>query len=259
MGGGNIGGASHTYIPAGLSPRGRGKLGITTGIQLSSGSIPAWAGETLLSAGAAPAAGVYPRVGGGNALGRHRGLARGGLSPRGRGKPSARAIWMHCARSIPAWAGETVALRHRIAGIRVYPRVGGGNRGASPPDCRHTGLSPRGRGKLFSAICIFPIDRSIPAWAGETALHSPLDFVLEVYPRVGGGNYEVIDIGYLGAGLSPRGRGKPHRPLTDALAQRSIPAWAGETLGCGIARRWWRVYPRVGGGNMRRAGRYATP
>ena len=31
-------------------------------------SIPAWAGETLISPGYCPFSGVYPRVGGGNAL-----------------------------------------------------------------------------------------------------------------------------------------------------------------------------------------------
>ena len=70
-----------------------------------------------------------------------------------------------------------------------------------------------------------------------------------VYPRVGGGNGRR-DIGKRSElGLSPRGRGKPHKAEGAAQIAGSIPAWAGET---GIEQRYIvvvRVYPRVGGGN----------
>ena len=51
---------------------------------------------------------------------------------------------------------------------KVYPRVGGGNSNAVRNTSRASGLSPRGRGKLILAQVAQDMDRSIPAWAGET-------------------------------------------------------------------------------------------
>ena len=50
-------------------------------------------------------------------------------------------------------------------------------------------------------------------------------------------------------GLSPRGRGKHFSPHRATAADRSIPAWAGETGNDAGAYHRDRVYPRVGGGN----------
>ena len=72
---------------------------------------------------------VYPRVGGGNA--RYSLITRCdvGLSPRGRGKPVKPNRAGNIARSIPAWAGETVEDKIDADVWEVYPRVGGGNLG----------------------------------------------------------------------------------------------------------------------------------
>ena len=73
----------------------------------TSGSIPAWAGETVKDTLLRAVYRVYPRVGGGNLCSRQLAIRRRGLSPRGRGKrvrvKSSRLI----IGSIPAWAGET--------------------------------------------------------------------------------------------------------------------------------------------------------
>ena len=76
--------------------------------------------------------------------------------------------------------------------------------------------------------------------------------LLEVYPRVGGGNAANTAAVSALAGLSPRGRGK--RPLcVHRLARaRSIPAWAGETADKAEKQNAIKVYPRVGGGNAPR-------
>ena len=50
-------------------------------------------------------------------------------------------------------------------------------------------------------------------------------------------------------GLSPRGRGKHRGRAAGRAKRRSIPAWAGETLGIDRLADFHRVYPRVGGGN----------
>ena len=196
-------------------------------------------------------------------------LAHRGLSPRGRGKPWAAAAAYSRRRSIPAWAGETLAANADSARIAVYPRVGGGNVVKAPTDAGKSGLSPRGRGKLARVRAIVSGQGSIPAWAGETAMRNACRPYLRVYPRVGGGNQAKSRHSARARGLSPRGRGKRQRQRRQLTHRRSIPAWAGETpipppsQGAGGSIPAWAgetmagsmstkisaVYPRVGGGN----------
>ena len=49
----------------------------------------------------------------------------------------------------------------------VYPRVGGGTPHIMSIKTRQIGLSPRGRGNLFTSRAILHRNGSIPAWAGE--------------------------------------------------------------------------------------------
>ena len=211
MGGGNGLKPNKWGSIAGLSPRGRGKLPQPRLYEPATGSIPAWAGETL--SGSLPLSGqtVYPRVGGGNAAAV---------------RPIAAAVR---PRSIPAWAGETGSSSRSRAARSVYPRVGGGNSSLTLASRLTDGLSPRGRGKRL-ACCNMPSRcRSIPAWAGETKRDWRRYPMSRVYPRVGGGN--------------PAAGSLPPAPY------RSIPAWAGETLWNRKDVQRYRVYPRVGGGN----------
>ena len=61
-------------------------------------------------------------------------------------------------------------------------------------------------------------------------------------------------------GLSPRGRGKLLCYVPTAVRPRSIPAWAGETNRAGRHRYILKVYPRVGGGNLRlRSPKWRSP
>ena len=253
VGGGNRGRSSGCIAAFGLSPRGRGKppevrLGLERGR-----SIPAWAGETdARVSGPAPGR-VYPRVGGGNAAGGRRAWSTGGLSPRGRGKPTGLSIASVCRRSIPAWAGETPSPGRRTPGNRVYPRVGGGNVVGSGLKDPRNGLSPRGRGKRLALLQYPTLRWSIPAWAGETVVRICSSRALRVYPRVGGGNARGEKKARCSRGLSPRGRGKRRIRIRRRGRRRSIPAWAGETCGCRTLWGAGRVYPRVGGGNQCRS------
>ena len=138
----------------------------------------------------------------------------------------------------------------RLRRMAVYPRVGGGNECAAGRATKIEGLSPRGRGKLRPHDGFHNREWSIPAWAGETTKPNPFMGWREVYPRVGGGNLGLrVEIGR-SEGLSPRGRGKPERPVVQVDFLRSIPAWAGETRFPQWRNRRSRVYPRVGGGNV---------
>ena len=188
-------------------------------------------------------------MGGGNLRRRLCSLPKCGLSPRGRGKRHRGvSAWSSCG-SIPAWAGETETLGYLLYPIRVYPRVGGGNLLRELPKYGYQGLSPRGRGKLSTRRIPLAPRGSIPAWAGETFAPRVIAWVTQVYPRVGGGNAITPQGMHAGIGLSPRGRGKRFNPTPLTDADRSIPAWAGETACAGIRRHNTGVYPRVGGGN----------
>ena len=112
-----------------------------------------------------------------------------------------------------------------------------------------SGLSPRGRGKPLHQRRRRLVQRSIPAWAGETRATRYCRSSKPVYPRVGGGNFTIAPYSPASAGLSPRGRGKLEQPRSVAHISGSIPAWAGETSSARRPARPAGVYPRVGGGN----------
>ena len=152
-----------------------------------------------------------------------------GLSPRGRGKLTADDNQPPLKRSIPAWAGETIAGRPHFIVQAVYPRVGGGNDLNGYRYEVDLGLSPRGRGKRGGLPQQRRGGRSIPAWAGETQNPTTGIRWQKVYPRVGGGNTGSGQEWRWDGGLSPRGRGKRAVSAAQKHPPRSIPAWAGET------------------------------
>ena len=73
------------------------------------------------------------------------------------------------------------------------------------------------------------MQRSIPAWAGETIRRCTNGRAARVYPRVGGGNCLPSTTSPGWYGLSPRGRGKQVVAIGERELEGSIPAWAGET------------------------------
>ena len=191
---------------------------------------------------------VYPRVGGETIVDTTGDEAFEGLSPRGRGnhrsssaspcpprsipawagKPSSTLPGRGIRGSIPAWAGKPSKLQCVTVPTAVYPRVGGETmmqctvqsvtQGLSPRGRRTwvgstsawntPGLSPRGRGNPHGGCGCRIIQRSIPAWAGDTRSRGAFPGRL--------------------TGLSPRGRGNLKRVVVDPALQRSIPAWAGK-------------------------------
>ena len=132
----------------------------------------------------------------------------------------------------------------------VYPRVCGGNRGSGSGLRQSRGLSPRVRGKLDRMQYRREPSGSIPACAGETTVSRRRERVVRVYPRVCGGNGNLQTSRIRAVGLSPRVRGKPGRRQRDSLADRSIPACAGETTDDYYYDGTPEVYPRVCGGNL---------
>ena len=151
---------------------------------------------------------VYPRVCGGSVPAVGRGGLRMGLSPRVRGKLR-NSLESHAkTRSIPACAGEAMALRNAPAKLKVYPRVCGGSRAPLDAKMAAQGLSPRVRGKPSCGTKGWPAGRSIPACAGEANWAAKTAMASSVYPRVCGGSPDRRENRLIRQGLSPRVRGK---------------------------------------------------
>ena len=233
---------------SGLSPRGRGNRYTGKVTHRTTRSIPAWAGEPSRAEPTLHKTKVYPRVGGGTAFRASSFSHRSGLSPRGRGNLLRQSPDGFYLGSIPAWAGEPHPAVYVTGESPVYPRVGGGTINDINPLSALGGLSPRGRGNRGGTVQGRPVDRSIPAWAGEPANRlcaAPLD---TVYPRVGGGTISWCISIAKRYGLSPRGRGNLIEPAQSLTLRRSIPAWAGEPFARNPQTPRASVYPRVGGG-----------
>ena len=153
--------------PGGPSPRSRGSLEKSDAGGLRIRSIPAFAGEPMLSTPAASCRTVHPRVRGGATRTRSPSTGAGGPSPRSRGSRARLLSRCGTLRSIPAFAGEPrqrARCRRRPA---VHPRVRGGARHVIGDADNAQGPSPRSRGSLAAAHHDARVHGSIPAFAGE--------------------------------------------------------------------------------------------
>ena len=152
-----------------------------------------------------------------------------GRSPRTRGRPDPVTQASLGKRSIPAYAGETPPGLACAVATRVDPRVRGGD--SSPPTAPSTrwGRSPRTRGR--HGYRLGPVQRSgsIPAYAGETLDHDNFLSVVEVDPRVRGGDSPTPQKYESELGRSPRTRGRLRWRMPMRRSTGSIPAYAGET------------------------------
>ncbi len=248
-GAGTVGAALYRHV--GLSPRVRGSRRHRLCNRDRRGSIPACAGEPVKALLQTKDIGVYPRVCGG-AMTRHRpSLLSTGLSPRVRGSQVFKSVCDQITRSIPACAGEPLAVTRTCEPRWVYPRVCGG----APSRPRHTsrskGLSPRVRGSPRNPSSPHDPGGSIPACAGEPSSGRSSRSRHGVYPRVCGGAWKALREIVTAQGLSPRVRGSRAPCRARSRSRRSIPACAGEPsnrprLSCGT----WGLSPRVRGSRL---------
>ena len=192
---------------------------------------------------------AHPRVGGENCVSLSVVVGRLGSSPRGRGKHPI-LLFLYLTRGlIPAWAGKTKYRPGAARSSWAHPRVGGENSARFSNEADRWGSSPRGRGKLDRARAVGVRLGLIPAWAGKTRLCRTLGMTARAHPRVGGENSGARGGDKVGAGSSPRGRGKLAVCRRGMAVVGLIPAWAGKT---GFRRRRLRrrgAHPRVGGEN----------
>ena len=183
----NAGGDHVEALPAGSSPRVRGKHDdLAAGLD-PSGLIPACAGKTEPTTTRFSSGSAHPRVCGENQAALHGAQAVGGSSPRVRGKPSSRARSAHDSGLIPACAGKTPARCGQAALPPAHPRVCGENAVHSLIGPAHPGSSPRVRGKQHRGRPILTRRGLIPACAGKTVrVRHPHPSALGSSPRVRG-------------------------------------------------------------------------
>ena len=211
---------------------------------MSSGSIPASAGQPQCQSGESCQPRVYPRECGATVV--CSGLLTGwrGLSPRVRGNPSTLGRGTSRHRSIPASAGQPVAENSAAGTNVVYPRECGATQVMFLLHSSKQGLSPRVRGNPAQDIDDGGDGGSIPASAGQPQCSGWGDATLKVYPReCGATDFSRTDSAHVG-GLSPRVRGNLRRIAHYNRRVRSIPASAGQPSRSLSWTRCSRVYPR---------------
>ena len=182
------------------------------------------------------------------------GQVAGGSSPRVRGTPLHKCCVGVNAAVHPRVCGELDAVAGRTTVCRpVHPRVCGellaGVRGLRAS----AGSSPRVRGTLGDAEPPAVGDRFIPACAGNSSWSATDGRHSAVHPRVCGELGLSVTCSSPMSGSSPRVRGTHVKQRVRQIANRFIPACAGNSRGGVPHRGGPAVHPRVCGelGNWR--------
>ena len=261
----------YTWVssPGGSSPRMRGTPACPRLLDLLTGIIPAYAGNTCCPSFLLQLRWDHPRVCGEHAHDVELTCLTGGSSPRMRGTLHVRLGGHHRNGIIPAYAGNTmivpVAHIHRWDHPRVCgehrsdfgsvvafpgssPRMRGtrclrcrlrrrlgiipayaGNTSARTTASPALGSSPRMRGTQARLVIHERIDGIIPAYAGNTVPRIPLMVCNWDHPRVCGEHVWLRYGYYVQRGSSPRMRGTQRYGSTYEQAAGIIPAYAGNT------------------------------
>ena len=218
----------HNGQHKGLSPRVRGIPDIPRKSRPNRGSIPACAGDPPRMQPRSARLWVYPRVCGGSSAPISGSALTNGLSPRVRGIHGRHPRRRQDRRSIPACAGDPLALFSSPFSWTVYPRVCGGSYAVMQNGAIAPGLSPRVRGIHRSRQTHDNGPGSIPACAGDPAWRGRSASSDRVYPRVCGGSACPFLFAFFVDGLSPRVRGILRRDAERRDSPGSIPACAGD-------------------------------
>ncbi len=170
-----------------------------------------------------------------------------GSSPRVRGTPPNKKTVICRGRFIPACAGNTVDHPHPSTWGAVHPRVCGEHTTNLSPEQQAIGSSPRVRGTLDDMGLFACKSRFIPACAGNTGTMQASGKQSSVHPRVCGEHDDGAETVNSKNGSSPRVRGTHIMADARRLAERFIPACAGNTCECRRYRVKNAVHPRVCG------------
>ncbi len=132
------------------------------------GFIPAGAGNTLKWAVTSISIPVHPRGRGEHGEQAGRWASMPGSSPRARGTPPPPTPPARDNRFIPAGAGNTVSPTASTRVLTVHPRGRGEHAALDAELDEPVGSSPRARGTLYLRVADSPLQRFIPAGAGNT-------------------------------------------------------------------------------------------
>ena len=214
----------------GLSPLARGARHSQADPATALRFIPAGAGNTPASSVYSARSPVYPRWRGEHFSNLKPVGSLFGLSPLARGTQSNRYFKWPAVRFIPAGAGNSPGDWRNNPDHAVYPRW----RGelmllfvASGSDC---GLSPLARGTQPLFKNLVPFYRFIPAGAGNSRNEALDCRNYAVYPRWRGELILFAAESLCRYGLSPLARGTPPIFPYRRVAERFIPAGAGNSL-----------------------------
>ncbi len=150
-----------------------------------------------------------------------------GSSPRVRGTSPARILLSAGMRFIPASAGNILRTNQWSGYIPVHPRECGEHSIYWSIIFQEIGSSPRVRGTFLSHATEFVTTRFIPASAGNILSHTAYSRVTAVHPRECGEHALSLALSISHSGSSPRVRGTSDESLIAAMAERFIPASAG--------------------------------
>ncbi len=233
---------------SGRSPRERGSPAELHGPGMTSGSIPAGAGEPANRLPRSHLRRVDPRGSGGASKVEWIIASVTGRSPRERGSRRWPARSPRRSGSIPAGAGEPSDVSQHGDYRRVDPRGSGGARcGGGWRGCSW-GRSPRERGSLADDQPDLIDLGSIPAGAGEPSGGRTALNLSRVDPRGSGGATSLLDNTIGSQGRSPRERGSLGLHIGNRAIGGSIPAGAGEPPVPDRAAQSHKVDPRGSGG-----------
>ena len=207
----------------------RGTPYIQLNIELGCGIIPAYAGNTSQADSSGTASRDHPRVCGEHDNRMRVGFKPTGSSPRMRGTLCTALDKNSTFGIIPAYAGNTRIVSFLSQKTWDHPRVCGehscdGNDAIGTP-----GSSPRMRGTRGTGMSQAWVRGIIPAYAGNTAHHSPSFSFSRDHPRVCGEHFELREGTGSFAGSSPRMRGTLTTTPTNRRGRGIIPAYAGNT------------------------------
>ena len=170
-----------------------------------------------------------------------------------RGKPPANGTRPTPARIIPAHAGQTSPAPMWRTLPTDHPRACGANPFEWVPNLKGSGSSPRMRGKRYGEANGTVTMRIIPAHAGQTSARARATSSDSDHPRACGANSVRSPRSELQCGSSPRMRGKQVAQSHVSIAERIIPAHAGQTPAMPHRAGSSPDHPRACGANRRRS------
>ena len=215
-------------VAQGPSPLTRGSPILRLEFFGSSRSIPAHAGQPTRCRPRTCRRWVHPRSRGAASTPPPGSAALGGPSPLTRGSPALLRRLAGLARSIPAHAGQPIALVEALTVVPVHPRSRGAALTCVRQRERSPGPSPLTRGSRARESARRASERSIPAHAGQPRAGPATCQRAPVHPRSRGAADPVVATAAPTEGPSPLTRGSRRPVVVPADERGSIPAHAGQ-------------------------------